>query len=103
MSEVVEYKGASIRHVHKGTSVSTTVAVDHNLKLQYEGLICVDHLTNSYKYGEEVHLLTYQQSEPKAVFRYAESRDWFRVELHFQVEQLDALATDWLKYRGLLP
>jgi hypothetical protein len=100
---VTQYKGASIRHVHKGSSISITAAVDHNLKIEYEGPICVDHLTNSYRYGEEAHLLTYQQEEPKAIFRYAESRDWYRVELHFKLEQLDALALDWLRYRGIIP
>jgi hypothetical protein len=103
MTQVTEYRGALLRHVHKGSAISVTAAVDHSLKLEYEGPICVDHLTNSYRYGEEVHLLTYQQNEPKAIFRQADSRDWFRVELHFKVDQLDALALDWLKHRGLIP
>jgi len=100
---ITEYKGALIRHVHQGASISATATVDHSLKLQYDGPACVDHLTNSYRYGEEAHVIVYQKSEPKAIFRQASSRDWFRVELHFKAEQMDALALDWLKYRGLIP
>jgi len=99
---VTEYKGALIRHVHQGPSISVTCAVDHALKLHYEGPVVVDHLTNSYAYGEEVHLIVYQKKEPQAVFRQADSRDWYRVEHHFKPSELDALCVDWLKYRGIL-
>jgi len=104
MTELVtNYKGALIQHVHKGTTISVTAAVDHSLKLQYDGPACVDHLTNSYRYGEEAHVIVYQKSEPKAIFRQASSRDWFRVELHFKVEQFDVLCLDWLRHRGIIP
>ena len=100
---ITQYKGAVIQHVYKGPAISVTAAVDHSMKLQYDGPACVDHLTNSYRYGEEAHVIVYQKNEPKAVFRQASSRDWFRVELHFKAEQMDALCLDWLKYRGLIP
>jgi hypothetical protein len=100
---VTSYKGAVLTHVFKGASISVTAAVDHSMKLEYEGPVCVDHLTNSYRYGEQVQLLTYQQNEPKAVFRQALSRDWYRVENHFPVAEFDALCFAWLRYRGLIP
>lgn len=101
--ELTTYRGAQIRHVHKGSVISVTAAVDHNMKLQYDGPAVVDHLTNSYRYGEEAHIIIYQKNEPKAVFRQADSRDWFRVELHFSPSQLDALCLDWLRHRNLTP
>jgi hypothetical protein len=100
---VTEYKGAHITHVHRGQPISVTAAVDHSMKLEYEGPVCLDFLTNSYKYGDQVQLLTYQQNEPKAVFRQATSRDWYRVECHFPAAQFDALCLAWLKFRGLTP
>ena len=103
MTQVTAYKGALIRHVHQGASISATAAVDHSLKLQYDGPACVDHLTNSYRYGEEAHIIVFQKNEPRALFRQADSRDWYRLELHFKVGQMDALALDWLKHRGLIP
>jgi len=104
MTELVtNYRGALIQHVHKGTAISVTAAVDHSLKLQYDGPVCVDHLTNSYRYGEEAHIIVFQKNEPKAIFRQADSRDWYRLELHFKTEQMDSLCLDWLKHRGLIP
>lgn len=98
-----EYKGAILTHVYKGPSISVTAAVDHSMKLEYEGPACLDYLTHSYKYGEQAQILTYQQNEPKAVFRQATSRDWYRVECHFPVAEFDELCLAWLKYRGLNP
>lgn len=100
---VTEYKGAMLRHVYKGPPISVTAAVDHSMKLQYVGPVVVDHLTNSYKYGEEAHLIVYQKQEPTAVFRQATSRDWYRIEHHFKVEQFDVLCLDWLRHRGIIP
>lgn len=100
---VTEYKGAKILHVYQGSPISVTCAVDHSLKIEYNGPVCLDHLTDSYKYGEEAHLIVFQKNEPKAVFRQAESRDWYRVEFHLLVKELDALCLAWLKYRGLIP
>jgi hypothetical protein len=104
MTELVtDYRGAKIAHVHRGQTISVTAPVDHNLKLEWQGPVVVDHLTNSYKYGEEAHLIVYQKNEPKAIFRVADSRDWYRIEHHFKVEQFDVLCLDWLRHRGLIP
>jgi len=103
MVEATIYKGAHIEHVFRGVPITVSCSVDHSLKIEYCGPVCVDHLTNSYRYGEEAHLIVFQPKEPKAVFRQAESRDWYRVESHFAVEDFDALCRAWLKYRGIIP
>jgi hypothetical protein len=100
---VTEYKGAMLTHVYKGPPISVTAAVDHSMKLEYEGPLCIDFLTRSYKYGEQAQLIVYQKNEPRAVFRQADSRDWYRIESHIPVAEFDALCFTWLRYRGLIP
>lgn len=101
MTELVTtYKGAKIQHVFRGDSISVTCAVDKTGKLEYHGPVCVDHLTNSYRYGEEVHLIAYQAEEPRYVLRQADSREWIRVEAHFSVDQFTELAKAWLRHEG---
>jgi hypothetical protein len=97
---VTNYKGARIAHVFKGRPITTTATVDKQFKLEYNGPVCLDFLSNSYKYGSEVHLVTYQKDEPKFLARVAESRDWIRVETHFKPEVFTELAKAWLSYLG---
>lgn len=97
---VTEYKGAKLAHIYRGPPVSVTVAVDKDLKLHYEGPICLDHLSNSYKYGEEVHLITYQKTEPKAVFRVNKHNGYYRIEMHFSEEQFDSLVRAWIQHKA---
>ena len=100
MVVVTDYKGAKIGHVFRGPVVRSTVAVDKNLKLIYEGPFCVDHLTNSYKYNEEMQIITYQTNEPEAEFRVKKHNGYYRLEVHIPMSVWNAMFEAWKNYVG---
>jgi len=102
LRDPTEYKGAVITHVWQGPEIETTVAVDNTLKLHYTGPNCVDHLTNSYKYNEEVHDVVYTRHAPKPVFRVQQHNGYYRIEAHYTPSAFDAKCKAWLEYRGYL-
>jgi hypothetical protein len=99
MAVVTEYKGAHLAHVFRSLPLTTTVAVDKHLKLVFNGPVCVDHLTDSYKYDEEVHIITYQKTEPEAAYRVTQHNGYYRVEMHLSVNVFEDLVRAWLDYK----
>ncbi len=83
-----EYNGCQIDHMAKVQVKGITATIDDKTKLEFsDGLLAVEWLTQSYRYGSEVQLVYYTRTKPEIRQRVNGHNGYYRVEIHMTRDQ----------------